>query len=128
MSSEEIQIIKVQGKLARNAEMMATSTGKFVTHLTIPVTMVGSTGKEFKTWFRASVWGKDAEKTADLPKGTSIKIIGTVSVSPYLSKEGEAKASLELHVRDFIVLSRPEIEDIDVPQEVVDASTEEIDA
>ena len=50
------------------------------------------------------VFGKRAESSKNLTKGTLIRTVGNLEVKPYLTKKGEPKADLTVFAREFQVL------------------------
>ncbi len=53
--------------------------------------------REETTWFKVSHWGKGGEASAKyLAKGRQVMVVGEVGVSAYVSKSGEAQASLAI--------------------------------
>lgn len=97
-----------------NAEFSYTKTGKAVLKFSVAVNKhwKGADGerKEETTWFKVTVWEKYAEAlSAIIRKGSLVMVQGEVSVSAYLDKAGEAKASLEVratNVQNFTPKSR----------------------
>ena len=91
----------VVGHLGRDPEMKYTQDGTPVTSFSIATTRkwTGKDGQpaEETTWFRVAVWGKLGETCNQyLSKGRLVLVEGTISASAYKSREGEARASLEL--------------------------------
>ena len=51
-----------------------------------------------ETWFRVSVWGRQAETAARfLVKGSAVYIEGQLRVEPYTDRDGKRGYSLEVH-------------------------------
>ncbi len=54
--------------------------------------------REETTWFRVAVWGRQAENCAKyLSKGRQVLVVGRVSASAFIGREGDARASLEVN-------------------------------
>ena len=81
------QQIVIVGNLGRDPEMRYTPTGTPVTSLNVATNRkyTGSDGQQVKetTWFRVSVFGKQAEACAQyLKKGSSVLVEGRLSPDP----------------------------------------------
>jgi single-strand DNA-binding protein len=79
--------IIIVGNLGRDPEMRYTPSGQAVTNLSVATNRqyTGSDGQQVKetTWFRVSVWGKQAETCSQyLRKGRSVLIEGRLSPDP----------------------------------------------
>lgn len=78
--------------------------------------------REETTWFRISAWNKLAETcNAYIKKGMSVLVVGSVSASAYVGKEGEARASLEVRADTVKFLSRKDDADstpADTPHDI----------
>jgi single-strand DNA-binding protein len=60
---------------------------------------------EKTTWFRVSVWGKQAEAIAKyLTKGKQVLVSGTIDVSVYKDKRGDPAATMEVNAREVRLL------------------------
>jgi len=95
------------GNLGRDAELKDTRAGS-VLSMSVAVSERVKRGEEWAeetTWFRAAVFGKRAEALArlGLEKGTKVYISGPVKADAY-SKDGEARASLEIIARELVLL------------------------
>lgn len=78
------QQIVIVGNLGRDPEMRYTPTGTPVTSMNVATNRkyAGSDGQQVKetTWFRVSVWGKQAETCAQyLKKGSKVLVEGRLS-------------------------------------------------
>ena len=100
-----LKIILV-GNLGRDPEMRYTQGGQPVTNLSVATSRrwtdrESGESREETTWFRVAVWGKQAEACNEhLTKGRMVLVeADRVQASPYLNKEGEAAASLEVTAR-----------------------------
>lgn len=80
----------------------------------------GSPGVTLTTYYQCSYW--ISTKVAPLlTKGTLVEVQGRISVRPYTSYDGEAKASLNCHVNSITVHQRPY-----APQEQMSDAKEEV--
>ena len=58
------------------------------------------------TWFRVSVWGRQAESCAQyLTKGRKVLVVGRVSANAFTDRDGKARASLEISATTVQFLS-----------------------
>lgn len=95
------QIILI-GHLGNAPEMRYTPSGVAVASFSIAVnrSWTGQDGKrqDKTTWFRVSVWNKQAETvTQYLAKGSKVMVIGEVEdARVFTDKSGAARASLEV--------------------------------
>ena len=86
----------VIGNLGNDPEMKFTANGTPVAHFSVAVNeQYGE--RPSTTWFRVSAWGKLGEVCNQyLGKGRTVLVVGTISASPYTSRDGQAQASLNL--------------------------------
>jgi single-strand DNA-binding protein len=92
------------GHLGKKPELRTTQSGAKLLNATMAVN-TGYGDNKRTTWWNVTVFGKQAE-TLDgfnLDKGDVIGFTGEVSVREYESN-GSKRQSLELSVRDFILL------------------------
>lgn len=95
----------VVGHLGRDPEMRYLPSGTPVTSFSIATTRKWSDAEgqpqEKTTWFRVSVFGKQAEVCNQyLAKGRLVLVAGEIDASAWSDKTtGEARASLELRAR-----------------------------
>jgi single stranded DNA-binding protein len=98
-------MIKLQliGKLAKDAT--AKSVGdRYVVELNVPINeRYKSNGEtqERTTWVRASYFVKTDNIVKYLTKGTTVFLEGRPVANAYKTKDGEAKASLDLYVNEL---------------------------
>ena len=92
------------GNLTAKPELRTTTSGKDVASFTVAVNGYG----DKVDYFRVSAFGKLAENCARyLDKGRKVSVSGSVSVNSYTSRDGSAKASLELLASSVEFLSSP---------------------
>jgi single-strand DNA-binding protein len=102
------QKVIIVGNLGRDPEMRYTPDGRPVTNLSVATNrrwtnQDGSQGEE-TTWFRVSVWGKQAEACNQyLTKGRQVFIEGTLRPDQgtggpriWTGNDGQARASFEI--------------------------------
>lgn len=102
------QQIVIVGNLGRDPEMRYTPSGTPVTSLSVATNRkyTGSDGQQVKetTWFRVSVFGKQAEACAQyLKKGSSVLVEGRLTPDPnsggprvFTRQDGSTGASFEI--------------------------------
>lgn len=95
----------IVGNLGADPEMRYTPSGTPVTNFRVATTRRWTNAEgqpqEETTWFRVVTWGKLAETCNQyLSKGRQVLVEGDrIQASPYLNKEGQPAASLELTAR-----------------------------
>ena len=111
MALSKIQII---GNLGRDPELRYTPNGKPVTEFSVAVnqaTKNQQTGEwvEATDWFRVSVWGDRAERSAEqLRKGSRVLVDGRFRSREYETKDGRKGLSLEITADNVVPLDRRE--------------------
>ena len=97
--------LELFGNLGRDPESRYTPQGKMVTTVSVAVTMGYGDNKKTE-WIKATLWEKNAELFHKLTqKGTMVWLSGTPKVSTWNGKDdGEAKAQMEITVREFRIL------------------------
>lgn len=92
------------GHLGKAPEVRKTQDGKTIVNTTLAVN-TGYGDNKRCTWWNVSAFGKQAEtlEKFNLAKGDVIGFTGEVSMREYESN-GSKRQSLELSVRDFILL------------------------
>ncbi|MBV7326801.1 single-stranded DNA-binding protein [Chloroflexi bacterium TSY] len=99
------QQLTLVGNLGHDPEMRYTPNGTPVTSFSLAVnrswTDHNGDRQERTTWFRISIWNKQAEVCAQyLTKGRQVLVIGEVNEArPWIDQEGNARASLEVTAR-----------------------------
>jgi single-strand DNA-binding protein len=95
-------IITVTGNLGSDAEFRKTPNGTPVTSFNLANTprknKMGVWEDQETNWFRVFVWEEEAAGTANtFKKGDRVVVTGRLSVSRYVTKEGENRQSLEIN-------------------------------
>jgi single-strand DNA-binding protein len=110
MAFSKVMII---GNLGRDPEMRYTPNGRAVTEFSVAVTHRGrdaQTGEwaDLGTdWFRVTVWGDRAERTAEeFKKGNRVFVEGRFRTREYDAKDGTKRTSLEITADNVIALER----------------------
>ncbi len=98
------------GNLGSDPELRYTADGTPVTHFSVAVNRRwtkedGSQGDE-TTWFRVTVWRKQAETVNQyLKKGSKVMVVGRVAGRGYTAADGSPRASLEVTAENIKFLS-----------------------
>ena len=102
--------VSIIGNLGRDPEMRYTPTGKPVTQFSVAVnqsTKNQQTGEwvEATDWFRVTVWGDRAERTAEqLRKGNRVFVEGRFRTREFETKDGQKRISLEITADNVVSL------------------------
>jgi single-strand DNA-binding protein len=98
------------GNLGRDPEMRYTPNGRPVTEFSVAVnqsTKNQQTGEwvEATDWFRVTVWGDRAERTAEsLRKGNRVFVEGRFRTREYEARDGQKRISLEITADNVVSL------------------------
>lgn len=91
----------VAGNLGQDAEQKHTQNGDAVVSFSVASSRKVK-GEEVTTWVRCAMWGKRGEAVAKyLTKGTSVTVVGELSVREYDDKNGTRRTSVDLNVSDL---------------------------
>ena len=107
MAFSKVMII---GNLGRDPEMRYTPSGRPVTEFSVAVnqsTKNQQTGEwvEATDWFRVTVWGDRAERTAEqLRKGNRVFVEGRFRTREFEARDGQKRVSLEITADNVISL------------------------
>jgi single-strand DNA-binding protein len=99
--------IIIVGHLGRDPELRYTPSGTPVCDFSVATSerrgkRDGGEGEEITTWFRVSMWGRQAEVANQyLQKGKQVYIEGRVSQREWTDREGNKRTSLEVHGTDM---------------------------
>ena len=109
----------ITGRLTADATVNTTKDERKVVNFSVAINdsykPKGGERVKVTTYYNCSYW--ISEKVAQyLTKGTLLELDGRIYVTPYVSKSGEAKASLNCHVSNIKFLAKPkEVEIIGRP-------------
>ena len=93
--------ITIVGYLGRNPELRYTPNGTAVCDFSM-ATSEKKGDADVTTWFKVTVWGKQAEVANQyLTKGTQVYIEGRVSLREYTDRDGNKRTSLEVNATDM---------------------------
>ncbi len=98
------------GNLGRDPEMRYTPNGRPVTEFSVAVGHSRPDGSggwidEGTDWFRVTVWGDRAERTAEqFRKGNKVFVEGRFRTREYETKDGQKRTSLEITADNVISL------------------------
>lgn len=97
--------ITLVGHLGRDPELRYTPQGTAVCKLSLATTEkrkdAQGESQEHTTWFRITVWGRQAELCEQyLAKGRQAYVEGRLSIQEYTDKDGNARLSPEVNATD----------------------------
>ena len=100
--------LHIIGRLTNDPELRATTSGKEVCSFDVAVNRRKTQKNKDPEadFFRVSAWdelGRNCQKY--LQKGKKVSVVGSVSCRAYKSRDGEARASLEVNANDVEFLS-----------------------
>ena len=102
--------VMIIGNLGRDPEMRYTPNGRPVTEFSVAVGHSKPDGSggwvdEGTDWFRVTVWGDRAERTAEqFRKGNKVFVEGRFRTREYEAKDGQKRTSLEITADNVISL------------------------
>src|SRR6186713_2803214 len=103
--------VTIIGNLGRDPEMRYTPNGRAVTEFSVAVThsardpQTGEWADEATDWFRVTVWGDRAERTAEqLRKGNRVFVEGRFRTREFETKDGQKRISLEITADNVVSL------------------------
>ena len=104
------------GNLGRDPEMRYTPDGRPVTQFSVAVNRNTKTQSgewlEETEWFRITVWGNQAERTAEnLRKGSRVYVEGRFRTREWEAQDGQKRTALEVTADNVINLERRPRED-----------------
>lgn len=106
MSYQKITIV---GNVGRDAEIAYTRQGIAVLKFSVAVNKTigkGDDKRQTTTWFNVTLWRERAEALASYIKaGMQVLVMGEVTASAYIGKDGKPAASLELTADDVKLLT-----------------------
>jgi single-strand DNA-binding protein len=109
--------VMIIGNLGSDPEMRYTPSNRAVTQFNVAVnqsTKNQQTGEwvEATDWFRVSVWGDRAERTAEtLRKGNKVFVEGRFKTREFEGRDGKARTSLEITADSVVNLEKRARED-----------------
>jgi len=104
--------VSFEGNIGTEPEIRFLPSGQAVCKFSVAVNQRKKVGDEWKdtntTWFRVTVWGKQAEAVVELKKGSRVLVVGTL-IGEAWEKDGKTGFSLEVnveHVAPSLVLGK----------------------
>lgn len=96
--------ITIVGYLGRDAEQRFTPGGMAVASFSVATTEKRKDGEK-TTWFRVSLFGKQAENVAPyLTKGKLVFVEGSLRQEEYTTKDGQTRTALEVNATSLQLL------------------------
>lgn len=107
MSFNKITIV---GNLGRDPELRYTPQGNAVCNFSMATNEKrrdkGGDMQDVTTWFRITLWGKQAETASKfLTKGSPIYIEGRLRVEEWNDRDGKMRYTLDVHATDMQFIS-----------------------
>lgn len=104
-------LVTVIGNIGSEVELKTTGTGKSVTSFSLGntprVKVDGEWADGETTWFRVTLWNRDAESAAqNLHKGAKVLVTGRLVTKSYTDKEGAERKSLEITADGFGIVPK----------------------
>jgi single-strand DNA-binding protein len=102
--------VMIIGNLGRDPEMRYTPSGRPVTEFSVAVNQSTKNQQtnewvEATDWFRVTVWGDRAERTAEqFRKGSRVFVEGRFRTREYEARDGQKRVSLEITADNVISL------------------------
>ena len=91
-------IIHIEGHAGRDSESSALPTGTDVCKVSVAVTIYKGRDKEKVTnWYNVAMFGNSAKAIADVRKGDSLMVCGTLEIREYTDKSGEKRTSNDIN-------------------------------
>lgn len=108
MSFNKITIV---GYLGRDPELRYTPQGTAVCKMSVATTerrrAANGETEEYTTWFRVTVWGRQAELANEyLGKGRQVYLEGRLRLEEYADREGNSRISPEVTATDIQFLGQ----------------------
>jgi single-strand DNA-binding protein len=103
MSFNKITIV---GNLGRDPELRYTPQGNAVCNFTMATNEKrrdkSGESQDVTTWFRITLWGKQAENASKyLTKGSNVYIEGRLRVEEWSDRDGKSRYTLDVHATDM---------------------------
>lgn len=122
MSFNKITIV---GYLGRDPELRYTPQGTAVCKMSVATTErrknVAGDMEEHTTWFRVTVWGRQAELANEyLSKGRQVYIEGRLRLTEYADRDGNPRISPEVNASDLQFLGQRGDQMAEVPSAEVE--------
>jgi single-strand DNA-binding protein len=94
--------ISILGNLGREVDLRFTQQGKPVASFSMATTEKRGQDKEVTTWFKVTLWGRQAEIASQyLTKGSQVYIEGRVSLEEWTDKDGNKRSSIAVNATDM---------------------------
>lgn len=110
--SNGLNLVQIIGNLGNDPDLRRTQSGIAVLSMSVAVTESWADGQgnkqERTEWIRCSLWGNRGEALQQyLRKGSKVYIQGSFRTSKYQDREGVDRTSVEVTVREIILLGDP---------------------
>jgi single-strand DNA-binding protein len=96
------------GNLGNVPEIHTFESGKVKATFSIATEVRDAQGNKTTVWHRVSLWGKRAERAANLLyKGAKVLVHGEESQRPFTDKSGNNRVATEFAAQNFYLLAKP---------------------
>lgn len=96
------------GNATKAPELIRFTSGKVKAVLSIAQDFRDAQGNKSTKFHRISLWGRKAEKAADLiTKGAKVLVHGQEAERPYTDKDGNSRVAIEFAAQNFFLLAKP---------------------
>jgi single-strand DNA-binding protein len=96
MSENSVNRIDLSGYV-QNVVLRKTSTGKPVSNFAIKLVHVDKQGKQHSQYLNCVAWQGHAQRVAELPKDSRVRILGRLTTASWQDKQtGQKKVRLEV--------------------------------
>ena len=104
--------VNLIGYIGKGAELKFTPQGQAVCEFYLAInnrskdtSIANNEDKEKATWFRISIWGKQAENISQyLCKGKQLYVEGHLKLKEYVAKDGSYRTVLEVNATEYQLL------------------------
>ena len=105
--------VNLIGYVGKAAELKFTPQGQGVCEFYLAInnrtkdsSIASNEDKDKATWFRISIWGKQAENISQyLSKGKQLYVEGHLKLKEYTAKDGSHRTVLEVNATEYQLLS-----------------------
>lgn len=104
--------VNLIGYVGKGSELKFTPQGQAVCEFYLAVnnrskdtSIANNEDKDKATWFRISIWGKQAENISQyLCKGKQLYVEGHLKLKEYVAKDGSYRTTLEVNATEYQLL------------------------
>lgn len=90
MSENSFNRVEVSG-FAEDVTLRQTTTGKPVANFSLKLVTTDRTGTPHFQFIRTTAWQGHAQRVAELPKGSRVRILGRLTTASWIDKESQKR-------------------------------------